>query len=98
MSAQNADLKDHKVNFMGKVALTLKIMPESPDTDLNKLKNNIKSIANVQQINEKPIGFGLTCLEILFVLEDRKGIENLEEKIMALDGVASVEPGEITLL
>lgn len=83
---------------MGKVALTLKVMPKGPDINLEKLKDEIRSIGNVQQISEKPIGFGLVGLEVLLVLEDKEGIGDIEEKIKNLEGVESVESGDVTLL
>jgi len=101
LSARNAASRGLKFCFgvfMGKVALTLKVMPESPDVDLDELKNRIKSLKNLQQISEKPIGFGLVCLEVLFVFEDKEGIGDIEEKLRSIDGVGSVESGDVTLI
>jgi len=84
---------------MGKVALTLKVMPKSPEVDLAKLKEEIKKLGDVQEINEKPIAFGLVCLEVLFVFDDKEGgVDEKEEKIRSLEDVESVESGEVTLI
>ncbi len=83
---------------MGQVALTLRVTPESPEVDLQKLKENISSIEGVKQINEKPIGFGLVALEVLLVFDDKKGSPDFEEKVRSIEGVGSVETGDITLI
>jgi elongation factor 1-beta len=87
---------------MGTVAVTLKVMPESPTVDLEKIKSEIrKKIKNVRikGIEEKPVAFGLKLLEILLILPDAKGgTDAIEEEIRSIKGVASVETGEVTLL
>jgi elongation factor 1-beta len=87
---------------MGNVAVTLNVMPDSPEADLEKMKEEIKNrIGNgikLEQINEKPVAFGLKRLEVLLTMPDNKGTSDLEEAISKIEGVASVEPGEITLL
>lgn len=84
---------------MGQVAVTFKVMPESPDTDLVSVKEKIKAIG-AEDIREDPVGFGLTALSVLFVFDDKQGADTdaLAEKIKAIDGIASVESGEATLL
>ncbi len=83
---------------MGLVAVTFKIMPENPDTDLNSIKNEIKSAGNVRDIKEIPIAFGIKIVEALFVFEDKEGIGSIEQKLRSIPGVASVESGDVTLL
>lgn len=83
---------------MGQVALTLNVMPESPDIDVEELKRKIKSAGDIKQILEKPIGFGLVKLEVLLVFDDKKGAGDFEEKIRSIEGVGSVEAGDVTLI
>ncbi|MFC2143575.1 elongation factor 1-beta [Candidatus Aenigmatarchaeota archaeon] len=85
---------------MGKVAVTFKIMPEGPETDMEKIKNQIKETFSeiVQSIEEKPIGFGLNSIEALFVLPDKGGTDEIEDKLKNIQGVANVETGDITLV
>ena len=89
---------------MGTVALTFRIMPESPETDLNKIKAEIKNVVSkhgsieLKSIEEKPIAFGLKALELLITMPDRQGTDKLEEEMANIDGVASVEAGDVTLL
>ncbi|MGL6298922.1 MAG: elongation factor 1-beta, partial [Methanobacteriaceae archaeon] len=48
---------------MGEVVATVKLMPESPDEDLEKIKADIQSSmpegAELHKIEEEPIAFGL---------------------------------------
>lgn len=90
---------------MGNVAVTLKVMPESPDVDLAVLKKKIEDIflqfeeAKLQQINEKPIGFGLVALQVLITLPDSAGgTEGIEQALAGIEGVASVESEGVTLI
>ena len=83
---------------MGQVALTLKVMPESPDVDMNQLKERIKQAADVKQLVENPVGFGLVMLEVLLVFYDKIGAGDFEGKISSIEGVGNVEAGDITLI
>ena len=84
---------------MGQVAITFRIMPESPQVDIKKLKHHIEAKVDVQQIKEEPIGFGLVALKVLVVMPDSKGgTDNLEKELGAIAGVASVETEDVTLV
>ena len=83
---------------MARVVVTLKIMPESPETDLSSIEEQAKAkIADFSQNNEtkteqEPIAFGLKALKITFVMDESKGsTDALEENIKKIDGVNSVE-------
>ena len=86
------------VMLVGQVALTMKVMPDGPEVDINGLKKRIESVGDVRQIIEKPIGFGLVLLEVLLVFDDKVGGGDFEAKIRELKGVGSVEAGDITLI
>ncbi|MBI4018150.1 MAG: elongation factor 1-beta [Candidatus Aenigmarchaeota archaeon] len=90
---------------MGQVAVTLKVMPSSPDVDLAVLKERIENLfeeyheVKLQQITEKPIGFGLIALNVLIVMPDGAGgTDRIEEAMRGIDGVASVESEDVTLI
>jgi len=81
---------------MGEVAIKIKIMPESTETDLEKVeedireklkKNNVKN----PQFEIQPIAFGLKALIVLFAWPEEKEFEEFEEKIRKTKGVSSVE-------
>ncbi len=85
---------------MGDVALILRVMPESPEVDLDALKGEIKKILpRVQQIVEEPIGFGLKALKLVVVVSDQGGeTDAVEGKISGLKGVERAEIVELTLM
>ena len=83
---------------MARVVVTLKIMPESPESDLDSIENEAKSkILEFSQNTEmrsiqEPIAFGIKALKITFVMEESKGsTESLEENLKTIEGVNSVD-------
>ncbi len=81
---------------MGEVLTTMKIMPDSPDIDLEAIKSTIESSmpegARIHEISEEPIAFGLVAVILQFITEDGEGgSEAVEEMVQAIDGVASFE-------
>ena len=89
---------------MGTVAVTLKVMPSSPDVDLQKVGKEIKkkfdSLENVklEQMDEKPVAFGLKCLEILFTMPDEGGTDKIEADLSSIEGIESVNTENVTLI
>ncbi|MDR2830835.1 MAG: elongation factor 1-beta [Methanobrevibacter sp.] len=88
---------------MGDVVATVKIMPEDPENDLKLLKEKIKSSipegAELHNIEEEPIAFGLVALKVMFVVKDEEGgTEIVEEKFKEIDGISSVEVQDIRRL
>ncbi|HHQ44585.1 MAG TPA: elongation factor 1-beta [Candidatus Altiarchaeales archaeon] len=74
----------------------LKIMPESPETNLDFIKKSFTeiagSLAQVHTVKEVPIAFGLIAIELTLLMNDKQGgIEEIQEKISALEGVGEVE-------
>jgi len=88
---------------MGEVVATIKLMPESPDEDLIKIKEkigkNIPSETELYKIEEEPIAFGLVALLIMVVVSDAEGgTEEVEEIMSKIEGVASIEVVDIRRL
>ena len=101
INAKSVDSRDR--DKMGTVAVTLNVMPNSPEVDLEKIKSEISSEANklgieLKGIEEKPIAFGLKRLEVLLIMPDQGGTDKIEDSISKIEGVKSVESGEVTLL
>ena len=84
---------------MGSVVLILRVMPESPDIDLENLKTRLRAeVKGIQDIQEEPIGFGLKALKIAVLVGDAAGESDATEaQIMALNGVERAEIIELTL-
>ena len=82
---------------MGDVAISLKIMPESPDTDLEKIKEEIAKKIEIKDSKVEPLAFGLNALKILIIIPD-KGSESLINEIKSVNGVSEIEVESSTLL
>jgi elongation factor 1-beta len=86
---------------MGSVAVTFRLMPESPDTDLAAIRNAVKGALGpaFRGTQEKDIAFGLKALLVLAVVEDAAGAsDRVEAKLAAIPGVGSVEAIDVTLV
>jgi len=86
---------------MGEVVATIRIMPESPDIDMSKLKNKIRSSipesAELYKIEEEPVAFGLIALNIMVIVDDAAGgTENVEENLSKIEGVSNIEVTDLT--
>ncbi len=84
---------------MGDVACIIRVMPESPEVDLEALKVTLKETApEIHQITEEPIGFGLKALMVVAVVGDQGGqTDRLEELLSSVPGVERAEIVEVTL-
>ena len=82
---------------MSHVVIDLRIMPESPDEDLEKIKTEaiekIKAFeGNIIREEIQPIAFGLNAIILTFGMNEAKGdTEPLEKDIASIKGVNSVE-------
>ncbi|MCK4670678.1 MAG: elongation factor 1-beta [Nanoarchaeota archaeon] len=82
---------------MANVIVTLKVMPDSPEVDLDKLEKDASQIikefgGDVGKVEKDPVGFGLTALKIIFVMsEDLGGTDELEEKVKDVNDVGNAE-------
>ena len=56
---------------MGEVAVILKVMPESPEVDMEKLQADIRAkVSGIQDMRVEPIGFGLSAIKIAMITEE----------------------------
>jgi elongation factor 1-beta len=89
---------------MGEAAVRMRVMPESTDVDLGKLKEAIKAavpgFARLHAIEEKPIAFGLKALIVVTIMDDKGGHspEEIETAVSKVPEVESVEVEEVGLL
>lgn len=79
-------------------AVKVKVMPESIDTDLEKIKQEIqkklKKAKNIK-IEEKEIAFGLKSLQVLVAWPDNEDTDEIENIISEIEGVSSCQIEEI---
>jgi elongation factor 1-beta len=82
---------------MATAGIQFKIMPESIDVDLNKLKEEIKSKVEsfesgvFNEAEEVPIAFGLKSLMVTIALSEDEESDAVEKALAEIEGVSSVE-------
>ena len=81
---------------MGTALITIKIMPESPEVNLDELQSSAETIITEhegQQPNTKtePVAFGLNSLNISFSRDENLDNDEMLEKINNLENVSSAE-------
>ena len=82
---------------MGNVIVALKIMPDSPETDLENIKAEISKKMKIQDSKIEPIAFGLKALKILVIVPDKQS-NNIEDQIREIKGISEVETESVTLV
>ena len=82
---------------MGKVAVSIRIMPETPEVDLESVKNEIAKKVQLNDAKIEPLAFGLKALKILVVVPD-SSFDGLENEIRSVKGVSEVEVESSTLI
>jgi elongation factor 1-beta len=80
---------------MGKVAAQIKVMPQSPDIDLDALQERLEQSlpegAKIQGIERDDVAFGLVALyPTVIVPDDTGGTDAVEEAFADVEGVESV--------
>ncbi len=73
-----------------------KLMPESPETNLQKIEKEARKIieefgGNNKEYSIEPIAFGLKALIVFFFYPDDKNTEKLVDKFEKIPGVASAQ-------
>ena len=81
---------------MSKVAAQLKVMPTSPEIDLDELHERLERAlpegAKISNVERNDVAFGLTALVPTVIVPDGAGgTEAVEEAFSGIDGVESVE-------
>ena len=81
---------------MGKAAVKIKIMPDSPDADLLEIEKNASELIQAEdgkigKIEHEPIAFGIKAVIITFSWEENAEREILEEKMSKIHHVNSAE-------
>jgi len=80
---------------MGKVAAKIKVMPNSPDVDLDALQERLEGAlpegAKINGVERDDVAFGLVALfPTVIVPDDTGGTEAVEEAFSNVDDVESV--------
>jgi len=82
---------------MATAGIQFKIMPESVETDLEKLKVEIKTVVEnfesgvFNGAKEEPIAFGLKALIVTIALSEDEESDKVENTIKEIEGVSSIK-------
>ncbi|WP_135362885.1 MULTISPECIES: elongation factor 1-beta [Halosimplex] len=85
---------------MGKVAAQIKVMPQNPEVDLDALQERLEASlpegAKINGFERDDVAFGLVALLPTVVVPDEAGgTEAVEEAFAGVEGVESVEVGDV---
>ena len=88
---------------MGEVALKYRLMPESPDSDIEAIVSKIPGVlpddANFGAHEVKPFAFGLKAIMIAIIGIDREGFATeVENGLNSLSGIQTVILEEQSLI
>jgi elongation factor 1-beta len=80
----------------GIVGVKVKLMPESPEVNLEEIESKAKEIVEKSGGNNKeyeiqPIAFGLKALIVFFFYDEEKDTSEIEQKLREIDKVQSAE-------
>jgi elongation factor 1-beta len=81
---------------MGDVAAKIKVMPQSPEIDLDELEGRLEDAlpegAEIRGFQREDVAFGLTALlPTVVVPDDAGGTEAVEEAFSDVEGVESID-------
>ena len=81
---------------MGIAAVKIKLMPTSPEVNLEEIKEKAKIIVEQKswkncKFEEEPIAFGLKAIIVFFAWPEELELEELEEELKKIENVNSVQ-------
>jgi elongation factor 1-beta len=89
---------------MAKAIITFKLMPESPDVDLEAIREKAMAIAKAagaigeMQSKLEPIAFGLKAVMVLAMYDvEGSDFDAIAEEMGAIEGVQSAEVAKMDL-
>ena len=81
---------------MGISAIKIKIMPSSPEINLEDLQSKIKTLVEEKggknkEYVEEPIAFGLKAIIAFFEWPEEKELEQLEDELKKIENINSIQ-------
>jgi len=89
--------KEKKLIFkMGTALLTIKIMPTSPEVNLEEIKEKAQVVVEEGKgrkcrFEEEPIAFGLKAVMVFFDIDEEQELEPIEQGLRKIQNVSSAE-------
>lgn len=87
---------------MGTAVVTVKVMPESPETDMEKIQADVEKIVKEfagerdTKAEIEPMAFGLKALKFIFVMDEDLGSPDIvADKVNEVEGVQSAEISDV---
>ena len=85
---------------MGKVAAKMKVMPQSPEIDLDdlqdRLENTLPEGAKISRVDREDVAFGLVALfPTVLIPDEAGGTDAVEDAFADVEGVESVAVDEV---
>jgi len=81
---------------MGTALLKIKLMPTSPEVNLEEIKENAKKVVEDNKgrncrFEEEPIAFGLKAVMVFFDIDESTEMEPIEQGLEKIENVNSVQ-------
>jgi elongation factor 1-beta len=81
---------------MGIAAVKIKILPTSPEVDLEEIKSTAKELIEKTggknaTFEEEPIAFGLKAIIAFFAWPEELELEGIEQSLGEIEGVSSIQ-------
>jgi elongation factor 1-beta len=81
---------------MGTAGVKVKLMPTSPEIDLQEIEKKAKKVIEEQngkncRFNTEPIAFGLKALILFFEWPEEKELSEVENKLKQIENLNSVQ-------
>jgi len=81
---------------MGIAAVKIKILPTSPEVNLEEIKTTVKELVEKTggkncTFEQEPIAFGLEAVIAFFAWPEELELENLEQSLREIEGVSSIQ-------
>lgn len=95
-------MKDHNEgDILADVVVTMKIMPDSPERDLEGIQTKVDEIilkyGRLYKKLVQPVAFGLNALIYSFIMpEQAGGTDPVEEDVKKVEGVSDVQVTDVT--
>jgi len=87
---------------MGSMVVTMKIMPESIEADLEKIKTDVKKkitdfVGETEiKFSVEPVAFGLKSISAIFVIDESiESLDDFENDVKKIENVQSAEISDL---